>query len=168
MAKHMIVHKWKTEFGWLNGADAEKSYREYVNLGGSNGCTPQDMVDFAMNNPQSEIAKIIDCNDAHAANQWRKHQARAIMGNFIDVKVEVEPGQVTTVEPKVIEVTKSIYNVDECGPYKPRPIVVQQPDEMNRLTDRAWEYLRDWLHSYEVVQDPDIVAIRQYIQAKMP
>ena len=157
MAKHMVLHKWKVDFGWLN-----------MSLGGTNGCTPQDMVDFAINNPQSEIGKIIDRNDAHAANQWRKQQARTIMNNFIDVKVEVESSKTTMDEPKVIEVTKSIYNVEEVGPYKPRPIVVQKPDEMAKLTDRAWEYLRDWLHSYEVVQDPDIVAIRQYIQSKMP
>jgi hypothetical protein len=163
----MVVHKWKTEFGWLNGADAEKSYQEYLSLGGTNGCTPQTMVDFAMNNPQAELAKIIDRNDAHAANQWRKQQARTIMANFIDVKVEMEYDD-SEMEPTVVNVTKSIYNVDENGPYKPRAIVVQQPDEMARLTDRAWEYLRDWLHSYEVVQDPDIIAIRQYIQSKMP
>lgn len=168
MATHMVVHKWKHNFGWLNGADAEKSYQEYMSLGGANGCTPQDMVDFAMGNPNAELAKIIDRDDAHAANQWRKEQARHIMGNFIDVKVEVESNQPNIDEPKVIEVTKSIYNVDETGPYKPRPIIVQQPDEMARLTTRAWDYLRDWLHSYEVVQDPDIVAIRQYIQSKMP
>lgn len=155
---------WKNEGFQFKGIDANVAYQEMESVIQSQGTDylPQKMVDYGKANVSSTWNKLCFCNvpDAQLADEMRRRRAADAIRNFKEVTVEIEE---TTKQETVIQEVQVMYETEGSSTYDPRQIVVTNVDKMEYVTKRAWKLLEDWSDTFEVVQDPAIVAIRQQI-----
>ena len=90
MAK--TTYEWRAP--WLyKGINAEKVQREIAKISTDGAVDPEDVLAFAKDHPKSELAKAFEWDTRTAANKWRLHQARVLLGNLR--KVTIQGGEVT-------------------------------------------------------------------------
>lgn len=150
---------WKVK---LNDADAEKVNDEIHSIIASNGndsCTPQELVDFARNNPNSESYKCFDWNDSTAAEKWRCRQARSIMQNLIEVTIVESEDKEKDVEPKQVEV-KLFYGTGEEKKYVPTEVLVTKKDQYQLTLEMAYRELQQFKARYKHLKElANIIAL---------
>ena len=148
---------WKVK---LNDADAEKVNDEIHGIISSNGtdkCTPQELVDFARNNPNSESYKCFDWNDRTAAEKFRISQARTVLNNLIEVTV-VEPKN-NEKQQEPIEV-KMFYGTGKDNSYIPAEILVTKQDEYQQVLEMAYRELQQFKSRYKHLKElSNIIAL---------
>ena len=118
----------------LFNADAQKVYNEIEAI---NNKTPQNLVDYAAANPDSELHKCFTWNDAKAANEYRKEQARRVMQLLVFREDEKEE----TTHIRVMQKAS-----DE---YKPVVQIVRDKDEYKKLLARAKAELKQFRERYK-------------------
>lgn len=111
---------WK--FDGIFKADAQKVYEEI----GERKITPEEVLEQARNNVNSELHKCFEWDDSKAAEKYRLSQARQII-QFLVVKPEKEE------EPKV----RVFQITTETNNYQPTKLFMKQPDEYKALLQRA-------------------------------
>lgn len=124
---------WKMD---IFNADAEKVYEDIEKIDDK---TPQNIVDYAKENPQSELYKCFTWDDTIAANKWRKQEARYVICNLVyEEKTDEEK------EP----VTFRLYQKGDNN-YTPVTKLVRNEDEYQNLLKRALAELHSFKERYK-------------------
>ncbi len=127
---------WK--FDGIFKADAQKVYEEI----GERKITPEEVLEQARNNVNSELHKCFEWDDSIAAEKYRLSQARQII-QFLVVKPEKEE------EPKV----RVFQITTERNNYQPTKLFIEQPDEYKSLLQRAKNELSALKNRYKTLSE---------------
>lgn len=125
-------------------ADAEKVYSDIEKIAEK---TPQNLVDYAQAHPKSELHKCFTWDDAKAANEYRKTEARQVLRLlvFVDEKEE-EPTKI-----RVLQKTSESY--------EPVKKILRDEDEYKALLARAKAELQAFKRRYEnLVELEEVLA----------
>lgn len=123
-------------------ADAEKVYSDLEHIADK---TPQNVVDYAVNHPESELYKCFTWDDGKAANEWRKYEARQVMRLLVFEDNE-------TKEPTKIRVLQKV-----TESYKPVKLIVRNEDEYKALLERALMELNAFKERYKNIVELETV-----------
>ena len=119
-------------------ADAEKVYSELETIEEK---TPQNIVDYAEAHPDSELYKCFTWDDAKAANEWRKAEARQVVRLLVFAEEETE-------QPKNIRVLQKASEA-----YEPVKMIVRNKDEYANLLERAKAELKAFRERYKQINE---------------
>ena len=119
-------------------ADAEKVYSDIEKIAEK---TPQNLVDYAQAHPKSELHKCFTWDDAKAANEYRKTEARQVLRLlvFVDEKEE-EPTKI-----RVLQKTSETY--------EPVKKILRDEDEYKALLARAKAELKSFRERYKQIAE---------------
>lgn len=117
-------------------ADAQKVYIDLENIDDK---TPQNVVDYAAEHPESELYKCFTWDDIKAANEWRKQEARMVMRTLVYQDDDNEE------TPKVRVLQRA------TDSYLPVRIIARDPDEYNALLQRAKAELAAFKERYKTL-----------------
>ena len=135
----MIVISWKVK--GLFKADAQKVSEEIAEIGET--VEPSEIVEKARNE-STELHKCFEWRDDIAAEKYRLHQARNLLGNLVfkykDELVKQEP-------------VRLMYKTTENEGYKSINLIMQKPDEYKALLDRAYSELRAFKNKFKMLQE---------------
>ena len=135
----MIVISWKVK--GLFKADAQKVSEEIAEIGET--VEPSEIVEKARNE-STELHKCFEWRDDIAAEKYRLHQARNLLGNLVfkykDEQVKQEP-------------VRLMYKTTENEGYKSINLIMQKPDEYKALLDRAYSELRAFKNKFKMLQE---------------
>lgn len=112
--------EWK-----INGifkANAQKVYEEI----GDRKVTPEEVLEQARNDENSELHKCFEWNDSIAAEKYRLTQARQIIQLLV-----IKPEKKEEPQVRVFQITTETNN------YQPTKLFLEQPDEYKALLQRA-------------------------------
>lgn len=130
------------EWKYINySADPNIAFNEIQSIGDS--VTPEQIVEYAENNPNSELHKCFTWDDTEAARKWRLHEARQIVCNIV-YKPEVFD------ERPPIKV-RAILHTEEG--YKPTQLIVKNVDEYQSLLSRAFADLIAFKERYKTLTE---------------
>lgn len=115
-------------------ADAEKVYSDLEMIAEK---TPQNVVDYAEQHPNSELHKCFTWDNTKAANEWRKHEARQVMRLLVFEDTENK-------EPTKIRVLQKSFDA-----YQPVKLIVRDQDEYKALLERAYAELQAFKERYK-------------------
>ena len=124
-------------------ANAEKVYSDISNIEEK---TPQNLVDYAAEHPDSELYKCFTWDDAKAANNWRKYEARQVMRLLV---YEEETDDDEPVQIRILQ------NVEQ--EYKPVTHIVRHNDEYKELIKRAKAELVSFRERYKQIAELETV-----------
>ena len=124
-------------------ADAEKVYMDIENIEEK---TPQNLVDYAEEHPDSELHKCFTWDDSKAANSWRKYEARQVMRCLV---YKDESDEEESVQIRVLQ------NVRQ--EYKPVRQIVMDNDEYKALIKRAKAELASFRERYKGITELETV-----------
>lgn len=119
-------------------ADAEKVYSELETIEEK---TPQNIVDYAEAHPDSELYKCFTWDDAKAANEWRKAEARQVVRLLVFADEETE-------QPTNIRVLQKASEA-----YEPVKMIVRNKDEYANLLERAKAELKAFRERYKQINE---------------
>lgn len=128
--------EWK-----INGifkADAQKVYEEI----GDRKVTPEEVLEQARNDENSELHKCFEWDDSVAAEKYRLTQARQVI-QFLVIKPEKKD------EPQV----RVFQITTETNNYQPTRLFIQQPDEYKALLQRAKNELSAFKTRYKTLSE---------------
>lgn len=123
-------------------ADANRVYEDLEKIQEK---TPQNIVDYAADHPESELHKCFTWDDTKAANEWRKYEARQVV-RLLVFKDESEG------EPTKVRV---LQKTDEA--YKPVTQIVRNEDEYKELLKRAKAELASFRERYKTLVELETV-----------
>ena len=123
-------------------ANAEKVYSDIENIAEK---TPQNLVDYAAEHPDSELYKCFTWDDTKAANEYRKQEARKVICCLVHVEEDEE-------ETRTIRV---LQNVNQ--EYKPVREIVRNEDEYAELLKRAKAELASFKERYKEIAELEMV-----------
>lgn len=126
---------WSME---LFKADAEKVYSELETIGTK---SPQNIVDYAEEHPDSELHKCFTWDDSKAANEWRKAEARQVVRLLVFADDE-------TKQPTQIRVLQKATDA-----YEPVKTIVRNNDEYAKLLARAKAELKAFRERYKQISE---------------
>lgn len=115
-------------------ADAEGVYADLQNIISK---TPQNVVDYAAEHPESELHKCFTWDDMKAANEWRKQEARQVMR----LLVYKDDNEEETTKVRVLQ-----RGTEE---YLPVKNIVRDRDEYSALLRRARLELKAFKERYK-------------------
>ena len=119
-------------------ADAEKVYSELETIGTK---SPQNIVDYAEEHPDSELHKCFTWDDSKAANEWRKQEARQVVRLLVFADDE-------TKQPTQIRVLQKATDA-----YEPVKTIVRNNDEYAKLLARAKAELKAFRERYKQINE---------------
>jgi hypothetical protein len=159
MAVH-IVAEWKDDtYSEYKKLNAQQIYDELRNLGKSlrlpfEQVPPQEAVDFARNNPQSEWYKVFEWNDSVAAEAYRRRQYGAVKGSIITF--ELKNPQVEVLDKKEKQMPIPLYinprHKDVSNPV-PTEIVMMEPDLRRSTLEQALKELNAFKAKYHFLKE---------------
>ena len=115
-------------------ADAGLVYSELEKIADK---SPQNIVDYAGEHPESELYKCFTWDDSKAANEWRKYEARQVVRLLVFEDEE-------TKEPTKIRVLQKT-----SESYEPVKMIVRNKDEYKKLLERAYAELAAFRERYK-------------------
>lgn len=160
-----IVGEWIPQSGFKGKADANKVALELESLGYKNNTdefNTQEMVDYARNNPNSEMHNLFEWNDAIAAEEYRNQQARNIL-RYLKITIVNE-------ETKEKESTLIRYFVStgkQDGTYKKTEVIFRNPNEADRVLESMRRDAENFINRYKIYADlnPSLPSAIQALQA---
>ena len=135
----MIVTSWKVK--GLFKADAQKVSEEIAEIGET--VKPSEIVEKARNE-STELHKCFEWRDDVAAEKFRLHQARTLVGNLVFQVAD---------EPAKQEPVRLIYKTTENEGYKSINLIMQKPDEYQALLNRAYSELQAFKNKYRMLKE---------------
>ena len=135
----MIVTSWKVK--GLFKADAQKVSEEIAEIG--EVVEPAEIVEKAKDE-STELHKCFEWNNDIAAEKYRLHQARNLLGNLVFEYKD---------EPAKQEPIRLMYKTAENEGYKSINLIMQKPDEYKALLDRAYSELRAFKNKFKMLQE---------------
>ena len=135
--------KWREGMSSLfHGADAQKVADELEQIGDDN-LTPSQIVDAARN-PETELHKCFEWNDAIAAEKYRERQARCIMHNLVFIEQEIPKDR-----PEI-----RVHYCPQMGKgYVQTKKIVRNEDSYKKLLEMAWAELRAFKIKYGMLEE---------------
>lgn len=119
-------------------ADAEKVYSELETIGTK---SPQNIVDYAEEHPDSELHKCFTWDDSKAANEWRKAEARQVVRLLVFADDE-------TKQPTQIRVLQKATDA-----YEPVKTIIRNNGEYAKLLARAKAELKAFRERYKQINE---------------
>ncbi len=119
-------------------ADAEKVYSELETIGTK---SPQNIVDYAEEHPDSELYKCFTWDDRKAANEWRKVEARQVVRLLVFADDETN------------ELTQIRVLQKATDAYEPVKTIVRNNDEYAKLLARAKAELKAFRERYKQINE---------------
>lgn len=132
--------EWK-----INGifkANAQKVYEEI----GDRKVTPEEVLEQARNDEDSELHKCFEWNDSVAAEKYRLTQARQIIQLLV-----IKPEKKEEPQVRVFQITTETNN------YQPTRLFLEQPDEYKALLQRAKNELSALKTRYKTLSELEAV-----------
>lgn len=126
-------------------ANAEKVYED---IGQIEEKTPQNLVYYAEEHPDSELYKCFTWDDTKAANEWRKVEARQVLRLLVYKEDPVEEDE----KPIQIRVMQNVNKE-----YKPVREIVRNNDEYKELLKRAKAELAAFRERYKQLAELETV-----------
>lgn len=130
-------------------ADPRKVWEELQTIGEE--YTPYDVLEYAEENPDSELHKCFTWTDEAAAYKWRVQEARWICNSLTVV---------VTKENKEPQSFRLVQHDTESTTYRPVIFTVRDPDQYNILLRKAKEELKAFRKRYA-----QIVELREVVEA---
>ena len=138
----MVVAKWRAGFsGLFHGADAQKVAEEITSIGESP--TPQDIVNAARN-PDTELHKCFEWDDAIAAERYRIVQARYVVHHLV-----IEEKEAPTDRPEI----RMFYKPTIGEGYRETKKIVRNEDAYRDLLAQAYAELRAFKAKYSMLSE---------------
>ena len=137
----MIVAKWKSGFERIYKADAQTVAEEIMAIGPS--ATPEEIVE-AGRVKDSELHKCFEWDNDIAAEKFRLHQARLIVGNLVITREEAQKD-----EPEI----RFFHVVNRNEGYKPTHIIIKNEDEYTQLLKQAYAELQVFKRKYSTLEE---------------
>lgn len=132
------------EIGWkVNGifkADAGIVDSEIKSIGDK--ATPQQLLDYAKNNQDSELHKCFEWDDSVAAEKYRLEQARKILTFIVRVPANKE-------NPPIREYQ---ITTERCT-YQPTRTFLSNQNEYENLLKRAYAELESFKKKYKILTE---------------
>ncbi len=151
-----VIYEFKK--GSRINLNAEKTYEELQTIKRnniSNILEPPEVVEYARNNPQSELHKGFEWNDSKAAEQYRLQQARQIIYNIRIIQVEDD---VNVDVAKTVEYIPYTH-LDTISGYKSTIEVYKNEEDYEQLKQQAYRDLLYWSKKYN-----NIVEFKQIFE----
>lgn len=162
-----IVGEWIPQSGFQGKADAHKVAQEIESIGYNNSndeFNTQEMVDFARNNPTSELHKLFEWSDTVAAELYRNQQAKDIL-RFIKITIIKQEEDATVKQPTL---TRYFVNTGKRdGTYKKTEIVFQNASEADRILENMRRDAENFINRYKIYANlnPNIPSAIAALQA---
>lgn len=147
-----IIAKWKKDtYSELKKLDAQIIYNELRDIGKNNlyeQVSNQEVIDYARNNPNSELYKAFEWRDSVAAENYRKDQARSIKNSL--VTFELENPQVKLVNNDTVIEINAFTNpsANNLKNHAPTEIVMSKPDLRKAALEKALRELNSFKERY--------------------
>jgi hypothetical protein len=163
-----IVGEWIPQSGFKGKADANKVAQEVESIGYNNNTdefNTQEMVDYARNNPTSELHKLFEWNDTVAAELYRNQQAKDIL-RFLKITIIKQEEDTTVKQPTL---TRYFVNTGKRdGTYKKTEIVFQNASEADRVLENMRRDAENFINRYKIYANlnpniPSAIAALQTI-----
>lgn len=151
-----VIYEFKK--GSRINLNAEKTYEELQTIKSNNienMLEPPEVVEYARNNPQSELHKGFEWNDSKAAEQYRLQQARQIIYNIRIIQVEDD---VNVDVAKTVEYIPYTH-LDTISGYKSTIEVYKNEEDYEQLKQQAYRDLLYWSKKYN-----NIVEFKQIFE----
>jgi len=137
-----VVYRWNPRPGFDFKGNPQVIGEHLEELATPTGSiTPEGVVDDARN-PASPLHENFDWDNATAAESWREHTARNLIGSLVVVKVNET--QVTGTVRAFVSVREN----DEKGVYAPIVRVMEAPELRAQVLGRARRELHQWRNRY--------------------
>lgn len=118
---------------------------------------PQDIVDYARSNPESELHKCFTWDDSEAAEKWRRQEARIIVANIVYSDEQEE-------NEKPVKVRWAL-RTDTTGGYKQTVAIMRNDDEYEKLLLMARNELKNFERKYATLSDSALKPVFAAIDA---
>ena len=146
-----IVGEWVPQCN-LQKYNANQVAQELETIGYNNNTMEfdtQEAVDFARNNPNSELHKILEWDDKIAAEKYRNVQ----VGNILRwIKItKVDDNDPTKREPTLIRYFVNTGNHD--GKYKKTEIVFSSATDADRILEQMRRDAKNFIERYKIYSD---------------
>ena len=142
----------KIEWGVISfKADPTVVYREMKAIGGEEGVNPEDMVEWAKENPTSELHKCFTWDDLKAAGLWRIKEARTIKANLHIVWKEPQMAEPIRVQ--------AFMRDRPGGAYKETVQIFRNKDSLAGTVELAKRELEIFSNKYRFLNDKNIQKI---------
>lgn len=138
--------KWGTRT--FKGCDAQKVYLEICTIGEE--VKPQQMVDYAEENPDSELHKCFTWDDNIAADKWRLEEARIIQRNLVIINIQTDSNKKK--EPQIIRASYRTSTARDAG-YKQTVNILRNEDDYAGMLIVAKAELRSFKNKYAILSE---------------
>lgn len=144
----MEIASWKVNGIYkANATKIAKEIKLISNSNSENKFTPEELVAYGKN-PNTELHKCFEWNDAVAGECWRISQAQGIIRNLAIV---VTKDDSIKTEPTSIRMFVSTGERDST--YKSTIEVVKDVDEYKKLLQQAYEELQVFKKKYQSIKE---------------
>ncbi len=143
-----IIGEWIPQSGFRYKADANKVALEMESIGYNNTTdefNTQDMVNYARNNPQSELYKLFEWNDTVAAEAYRNRQAQDII-RFL--RITIVDDKTNIKQPTVVRYYVNTGKRD--GSYKKTEVVFKNANEADRVLENIRKDAENFINRYKI------------------
>lgn len=143
-----VIGEWIPISGLKNKADANKIAQELEQIGYRNNTdefNTQEVVDYARNNPSSEIHKVLEWNDTVAAEAYRNEQVRKVL-QYIKITYVDD----TTKEKDPQLVRYFINTGKRNGTYKKTEILLKDANEANTILENMKRDALTFINRYKM------------------
>lgn len=144
----MREYSWKHTGTSFISADAQLVGEELEKLEFAGELTADEVLEFARNNPKSEIYKCFEWDNSIAGEKYRKMQASGILSS-ISVTIKEEPKETQRVYVSVktsLDDTRKFKNIKE---------VLKNDEEYQQLVDRAKQSFTRTKEQYETLLEKE-------------
>ena len=134
--------KWRDGFeNFYKDVDANKVAQEIMSIG--ENATPEQIVERARDE-KTELHRCFEWDNATAAENWRKHEARQLSYRLV-----IDIPKRTPEEPPI----RFFVCPEGSGGYTATHIVVERKDEYDALLETAKEELRRFKAKYSFIKE---------------
>lgn len=137
-----VVYRWNPRPGFDFKGDAQSIGEHLEELATQTGSITPEAVVTDARNPASPLHENFEWDDTAAADSWREHTARNLIGSLVVVRVN-ETQVAGTVRAFV-----SVRQENNKGVYAPIVTVMEDAEMRRRLLERARQELHQWRNRY--------------------
>ena len=166
----MIKAIWKKNvYSSFSSLDAQSCYDELMIIANNNNSEVpnQEVVDYARNNPNSELHKAFNWNDAEAAEAFRRHTAKNLKNSLYTIELEIPQVSISK-NDEPIEIPLFLNpGSNTVKNHMPTEIVMCKPDLHKSTLEKALRELQGFQKRYSFLTE--LSAVFQAIaQVKIP
>lgn len=137
-----VVYRWNSRPGFDFKGNAQTIGEHLEELATQTGSITPEVVVSDASNPESPLHENFEWDNTVAADSWRTHTARNLIGSLIVVKVG---------EQQVSGTVRAFYSVrdeDNKGVYVPIVNIMENDELRRRTLERAKQELLQWRNRY--------------------